>query len=238
MLPENLIHLTIHNETLKITIDGPAGSGKTTTAKKVAEKLGFLHIDSGALYRAATLQVLQTNTPLNNPELISKIVAKTDIELVYQNGQNIVLLDGKDVSQDIRMPEISENISKISPIPNVRKFLSKLQQKIAASKNIVVEGRDTGTVVFPSAQLKIFMIATLKDRVERRYKELKEKGLQVDKRDLERQIIERDKSDEEREHSPLKRPDGAIDIDTSKMTIDEQVEFVVEQANKIGVKVV
>ena len=220
MLPENNNSLQKENRTFKITIDGPAASGKTTTARKVAETLGFLHLDSGSLYRAATLKVLQTHTPIDDQQAVADIIRKSTIDLITQDGRNKVLLDGIDVTENIRLPEISNAVSKIASMVHVRKILSEWQRTIAKSKNIVVEGRDTGTVVFPDAQLKIFMSASLEDRVQRRYKELTAKGVNVDADQLRREIVQRDWNDEEREHSPLKRPDDAIDLDTTNMTID------------------
>ena len=232
--PEKNNPLLTKNKPITITIDGPAGSGKTTTAERVAEKLGYLHLDSGALYRAATLKVLLTNTPLADPTAVFNVIQQSKFDLQNKNGLLKVFLDCNDVSEEIRLPHVSENISSVAANLKVRQLLTNIQRKIAAQNAVVVEGRDTGSVVFPDAALKIFMIATIEERAKRRYKELKEKGIKTTLETVKKMIESRDSADENREHSPLIRPKDAIGLDTSKLSISEQVDFIVEKARSRG----
>lgn len=226
--------MQINKKPITITIDGPAGSGKTTTAQRVAKKLGYLHLDSGALYRAATLKALNRNVSLDDSSAVCRLVENSDFELVQNSDHLKVLLDGKDVTQEIRSPRVTQSISKVASNPKVRAVLTRIQREIASRYGVVAEGRDTGSVVFPDAELKIYMIASLDQRVKRRQAELEEKGMHIDGDELRRQIEERDRSDQQRTHSPLVRPQDAIDIDTSKLSIDEQVDIIVREAIKRG----
>jgi len=217
-----------------ITIDGPAGSGKTTTARRVAEALGYLHLDSGALYRAVTLKVLRSGVDIHDEARVAQIAKSCDLLLQFENGILKVFLDGQDVTEAIRSPEVTEAIAPIAANPMVREILTQKQRDMANGHGVVVEGRDTGTVVFPDADLKIYMVASIEQRAKRRYEELASKGIKIDFDKLVQDIKKRDESDATRAHSPLKKPDDAIVLDTTGLTIDEQVEFVVNKARELG----
>ncbi len=215
-----------------ITIDGPAGSGKTTTAKNVAEKLGYLHLDSGALYRAATLQALHLKIDLQNGDLVAHAVEKANIDLVKENKILRVYLNGENITDAIRLPEVTEAIKYVASIPAVRDILTQKQRTLAQNGSVVVEGRDTGTVVFPNADLKIYLVASIEQRAKRRHLELFAKGIDVELKKLREEIEARDRSDSARKYSPLKKPDDAIVLNTSDMSIEQQVDFVVQEARK------
>ena len=217
-----------------ITIDGPAGSGKTTTAKRVARELDFLHLDSGALYRAVTLKVLRSGVDPGDDERVAEIAEKCDLQLKYFDNSLHVYLDGQDVTRKIRTPEVTAAISPVAANPRVREILTARQRELARDKGVVVEGRDTGTVVFPDADLKIFMVASIEERASRRFEELTEQGIKVDYQDLVQQIRQRDENDRTRKHSPLKKPKDAVVLDTTGLSIDEQVQFVVQKARERG----
>jgi cytidylate kinase len=215
--------------TIKIAIDGPAGAGKSTIAKKVAKLLGFTYIDTGAMYRAITLKVLRKEIPLNDEKKIIEIARESDI---FVEGEK-VFLDGEDVSEEIRKPYVSERVSIVSQIPEVRKILVSKQREIAKSKNVVMDGRDIGSVVFPEAQLKFFLTASLEERARRRYEELKSKGTNVRYENVLEEIKVRDTLDSERKDSPLTIPEDAIVIDTTYLTEEEVVKKVFEEVKKI-----
>lgn len=218
---------------LVIAIDGPAASGKSTTAKLVAKHLGYNYIDTGAMYRAMTLKVLEEKIPIDDEERISRLAEKTQIEIKHDNDHLKVFLDNKDVTGDIRLPEVTNASSAVSSYAKVRELMVREQQRMGMKGGVVVEGRDIGTVVFPGADLKIFMIASPEVRAERRQKELSEKGVIVSIEQLIREINERDRKDSQRNLSPLKRADDAMILDTSNMTIDEQVNFILDKVKEI-----
>lgn len=204
-----------------IAIDGPAGSGKSTIAKLLAKELGFTYIDTGAMYRAVALKIKRLGIDPDNKEAVINVLKETDIRL-KTNEEIKVFLDGEDVSSEIRTEEIGKIASKIARYPEVRKILVEMQRKIGEeAKNAVIEGRDTGTVIFPDADIKIFMTAKPEVRAERRFKELKEKGLNVSYDEILKEIVERDKLDTTREDSPLKPAKDAIIIDTSDKTLKD-----------------
>ncbi len=220
------------NTKLIIAIDGPAGAGKSTTAKLVASQLGYLHIDTGAMYRAITLKVLRNNIDIKNTSAVIQLVSSTSIQLHNVDGKLSVLLDGKDVTHTIRTSEVTKFVSTISAIPEIRNLLVQEQRKIAQHGNVVLEGRDIGTVVFPNADVKIFMIANVTERATRRAKELEEKGIQISVAELEKEIHERDTQDSLREISPLKKAEDAIILDTTHLTIPQQVDFIVSKVKE------
>jgi len=224
---------TLSVKKLVIAIDGPAASGKTTTARLVAARLGYLHIDTGAMYRAVTAKVLKLNIAVGDVRRIAQLVNETRVEMRDANGSLRVLIDGEDVTQEIRSAEVTRNVSAISSIGEVRSAMVRKQRRLAAGGGVVLEGRDIGTVVFPGADLKIFMVAGIESRARRRQQELREKGIIVSLDKLKKEIGERDRLDSTRAQSPLKKASDAIELDTSNMTVEEQVDFVVKKAQEI-----
>ena len=218
---------------ISIAIDGPAASGKSTTARLVAQSLNYLHIDTGAMYRAITLKVLDGRMDINDRQTIEEVAHSTAIRLIGENGGNKVLLDGVDVTRRIRKPNVTQAVSTISSYRGVREVMVREQQRMALQGGVVLEGRDIGTVVLPNAELKIFMSASVEERARRRKKDLAQDGIEADEKELARQIEARDRSDSMRETSPLRRAEDAIDLDTSDMTVEAQVDFIVRRAEKI-----
>lgn len=212
-----------------IAIDGPAGSGKSTTAKIVAEKLGYIYIDTGAMYRAVTLACIERNTEIIDEE-VNKVVDSIKIELKQSDLGQRTILDGKDVSDDIRRPDVTKLVSPVSAMFYVREKMVEQQREMGLSGGVVMDGRDIGTVVFPQAELKIFLIASIEARASRRLKELQLKGFQSDVNEIARQIEARDEYDSSRENSPLRKADDAIEIDTSELTIEEQSTQIIDLA--------
>ncbi len=210
-----------------VTIDGPAGSGKSTTAKKVADVLSFTYLDTGALYRAVALYTI-LNGYANNFQKLIENLKNIHIEIFYKEGKTKVFLNGEDVSQKIRTLEVSSLVSPISAIPEVREYLLSIQREIAKNSNVILDGRDTGTVVFPNADVKIFLIADVNKRAERRLKELKEMGQEATFEEVVANLKERDEKDSTRAIAPLKKAEDAKEIDTSNITIEEQVERVIQ----------
>ena len=217
----------------KIAIDGPSGAGKSTIAKTVAKKLGFVYIDTGAMYRAAALSCIRNGIKIKeNPEEAIKIVNNISIDIDYIDGTQRIFLNGEDVSDKIRTPEISMGASDVSAIGEVRKKLVALQRELAGTKNVIMDGRDIGTHVLPDAEVKIFLTASPKIRAERRYKELLEKGMDVTYDKVLADIIDRDEQDRTRAASPLRQADDAVLLDTSDLTFDESVAAVLELIKK------
>lgn len=212
-----------------VAIDGPAGSGKTSSAKIVAEKLGYLYIDTGAMYRACTLKWLRSGQELNE-ENICKLMEKIQIELKQSSGGQITLLDGEDVSHEIRIPEVTGNVSPVSTFACVREKMVAQQRLIGEAGGVVMDGRDIGTAVFPQADLKVYLIASIESRAMRRLKEQENKGIIQNIKEVKKQIEDRDKIDSTREISPLRKADDAILIDTSDLTIDEQTQKIITLA--------
>ncbi len=216
-----------------IAIDGPAASGKSTTAKLVAERLGYLHIDTGAMYRAITLKVVEEKIPLEAIDRIQALAEKTSIRLERRNGQQRVFLDDRDVTEAIRSPEVTKHVSLISSYPQVRTVMVREQRRMAEAGGVVLEGRDIGTVVLPNADLKIYMTADVVERARRRKRELEQAGVGVDEEALRAEIEERDRRDSTRATSPLRKAPDAIVLDTSHLTVEQQVDFIVQRANEI-----
>lgn len=216
---------------LIVAIDGPAGSGKSTSAKLVAQHLGYLYVDSGAMYRAVTFLAIRENVLNSNDEII-KLAEEIEIVLKFANGKTNVFTNGENITDDIRSSEVNENVSIVSKIDGVRKTLVKKQQEMHnLNCGIVMEGRDISTVVFPNADVKIFLTASIEKRAERRAKEYDEKGIDVDVNAIQQNISLRDKIDSTREISPLLKAKDAIEINTSKITIEEQVEKILKIIN-------
>ncbi len=222
---------------LIIAIDGPAASGKSTTARLVAARLGYLHIDTGAMYRAMTLRVLEERIHLDDHETIGRLAEQTEIQLRQQEDGLHIFLDSRDVSELIRSQAVTKAASPVSSIKAVREVMVREQRKMGESGGIVLEGRDIGTVVFPNADLKIFLVAQVEERAKRRQKDFQKNGIEVGLETLTDELIKRDEFDSTRKESPLRKADDAILLDTSSMTIDEQVEFIVRKANEIINKV-
>lgn len=207
-----------------IAIDGPAGAGKSTIAKKIAAKKGYIYVDTGAMYRAMALYLIREKA---QPEQIDEKCGGADITIGYENGEQVVYLNGENVNGYIRTEEVGRMASVSSPNPNVRKKLTQLQQKLAADKDVVMDGRDIGTCVLPNAQVKVYLTADSHERALRRYRELTEKGETCDLDTIEKDIVERDRQDMTREISPLKQAEDAVLLDSSHMTIDEVVDAVI-----------
>jgi cytidylate kinase len=220
---------------LIIAIDGPAGSGKSTSAKLIAEKLGYVYIDTGAMYRAITYLALE-NEAINDESQIIELARKCKIDLNYEDGEVIVRLNDVNVSKEIRTAEVNSHVSDVSKISDVRKVLVEKQREMAAKGNgVVMEGRDIGTVVFPNADVKIFLTASLDIRANRRTKEYNANGSKVLMDDIRSNLSNRDKIDSSRDDSPLTKASDAIEVDTTNVTIDEQVNLILEEAKKIAV---
>ena len=211
-----------------IAIDGPAGAGKSTIAKKVAKSLGFIYVDTGAMYRAMALYMIKNGISAEESDKISATCQSADITIKHENGEQVVYLNGENVNGLIRTEEVGNMASASSVNGDVRKKLVELQQKLSETTDVVMDGRDIGTVVLPGADLKVFLTASSKVRAERRYKELIAKGVEADFDAIERDIIDRDYRDSHREISPLKQADDAILVDSSEMSIDEVAEKILE----------
>lgn len=213
---------------LIVAIDGPAGSGKSTSAKLVAQELGYLYIDTGAMYRAVTFLAIKNNV-LRNTKTIIEIAKKSNIDLKFINGITHVSVDENDITDDIRLPEVNLNVSDISAIAEVRKILVEKQRKLARENcGVVMEGRDIGTVVFPDANVKIFLIASIEERSRRRAKEYEEKSVPISLEEVKANLEQRDKIDSTRKISPLTKAPEAIEVDTSNVTIRQQVDMILE----------
>lgn len=204
-----------------VAIDGPAGAGKSTIAKEIAKRLGYIYIDTGAMYRAMALHILRKDIPAEDGEAISRACEDADITIRYENGEQVVFLNGENVNGLIRTEEVGNMASASSVNGDVRKKLVSLQQKLAKTADVIMDGRDIGTCVLPDADIKIYLTAGSRVRARRRYDELKEKGLTCDLDTIEKDIIERDERDMNRELSPLKKADDAVLVDSSDLTAEE-----------------
>ncbi len=211
-----------------IAIDGPAGSGKSTTAKQVAKRLGFTYLDTGALYRALTLLALKNGIDIESEGELVNLLQQSKFQLQSQGDDIRIWINGEEATEAIRSPEVSRAVSMVARHPAVRREMVQLQRRLASQADVVVEGRDIGTVVFPEADLKIFLTASLEARAQRRLKELHEKGVEIALHELKRDIERRDAIDSQRETAPLKKAEDAIVIDTTELTIDEQVDKIVQ----------
>lgn len=216
-----------------IAIDGPAASGKSTTAKLTAERLNYLHIDTGAMYRALTLKVLNDIIDPEDETSVYNSIRDCKVDFERKNNLTKVLLNEEDVTEAIRNKDVTAAVSAVSSYKRVRDLMVSQQRRMCVNGGVVLEGRDIGTVVVPNADLKIFMIASIEERAKRRQKELAEKGTNVDYGELIKGISERDAKDSNRSESPLKKADDGIILDTSNLTIDQQVDFIVNKALEI-----
>ena len=211
---------------VNIAIDGPAGAGKSTIAKKVAKSRGYIYVDTGAMYRAMALYLLRENVAATDTVAIEAACEDADISIEYRNGEQVVLLNGENVNAYLRTEEVGNMASASSVNGKVRAKLQQLQQKLAASEDVVMDGRDIGTAVLPDADVKIFLTASSLVRAKRRYTELVQKGLEADLKRIEEDIIERDHRDMTRAINPLTQAKDAVLVDSSDMTIDEVVECI------------
>ncbi len=209
-----------------IALDGPSGSGKSTVAKRLARELDILYLDTGAMYRACACKASEAGVDLSDESAVEAMLASLDLRIEYRGGAQHTILDGRDVSEEIRRPEVSMAASKISALGCVRKKMVEMQRKIASEQSCVLDGRDIGTAVLPDAPFKFFVTASVPVRARRRYDELRAKGYTVDYDALEKEIEERDRNDASRAISPLRRAEDAVLVDTSDMSVDEVVAFI------------
>ncbi len=213
---------------INIAIDGPAGAGKSSVAKLVSKKLGYIYVDTGALYRTVGLYSIRKGIDTKDTEAVTETLKAIEVKLGFVDGAQHVFLNGEDVSEAIRTPEASMGASNVSAIPAVRTFLFDLQRDIAKNNNCIMDGRDIGTVVLPDAQIKIFLTASPEARAERRYKELVEKGEKVDFNDVLDDINKRDYQDSHREIAPLKQAEDAILVDNSGCNLEEGAQLILD----------
>ena len=211
-----------------IAIDGPAGAGKSTIARKVAEKLSFIYVDTGAMYRSMALYFIRHDIAAQDEEKIAAACPDIDVSIAYQDGEQQVILNGENVNGLIRTEQVSMMTSNISKYPAVREKLLNLQRQLAAQKNVIMDGRDIGTCVLPDAKTKIFLTASAKERARRRYKEQVERGIECDIDQIEKDIIARDEQDMNRKTAPLKQAEDAVLIDSSDMSIEQVVDAIIE----------
>ncbi|MDO4912209.1 MAG: (d)CMP kinase [Lactobacillus sp.] len=215
---------------MQIAIDGPASAGKSTVAKIIAQQLNFIYIDTGAMYRAATVIAMRRNLDLDDEDAIVAALNEAGISFKIIDGQQHVLLGQEDVTTEIRTPEVSANVSQVSALPKIREKLVALQRELAGQNNVIMDGRDIGTTVLPDAELKIFLVASARSRAQRRVLDLQQRGIKSDKtvEEIEADIAARDYKDSHREISPLKKADDAIEVDTTEMGIEEVVETIIK----------
>lgn len=211
---------------MNIAIDGPAGAGKSTIAKRLAKKLGFIYVDTGAMYRAMAYYFLQHDIDAKDERAIAAACPDVDVTITYENGEQQVLLNGENVNGVIRNEEVGNMASSTSVYPVVREKLVELQRQLAKSADVIMDGRDIGTCVLPDAQVKIYLTASSATRAKRRFDELTEKGVRCDLAEIEKDIIDRDYRDMHRETSPLCQAEDAVLVDSSEMNIDEVVDAI------------
>lgn len=214
----------------RIALDGPSGAGKSTIAKRLSAELGFVYVDTGAMYRTIGLYCLQNSIDIADEAAVGAALPNISIELKYVDGEQRVLLNGADVSKEIRINEVSMAASKVSAYKAVRAFLLDAQRNVAKTQSVIMDGRDIGTVVLPNAEIKIFLVADPKERAKRRYKELIERGQNVPFDEVLQDIIQRDYNDENRAEAPLKQAEDAIRLDTSLLDFEQSYNAVLEIA--------
>jgi len=214
----------------RIALDGPSGAGKSTIAKRLSAELGFVYVDTGAMYRTIGLYCLQNGIDTADEAAVAAALPQIDIQLKYVDGEQRVLLNGTDVSKEIRINEVSMAASKVSAYKAVRAFLLDTQRDMAKTQSVIMDGRDIGTVVLPDAEIKIFLVADPKERAKRRYKELIERGQNVPFEEVLQDIIQRDYNDENRAEAPLRQAEDAIRLDTSLLDFEQSYNAVLELA--------
>lgn len=212
------------NNNIIIAIDGPAGAGKSTVAKKIAKKLNITYLDTGAMYRAVTYKLLETSTKIDDNAALQKLL--NNIDITYIDG--FLCLNGQKIGEEIRTAVINQNVSKVSSSADVRNAMTELQRNIGRQQSCIMDGRDVGTVVFPNADVKIFLVADVEKRAQRRHLENRNNGIESSLEEIKESILKRDKQDSERELAPLLKADDAIEIDTSDMSIDEVVAKIID----------
>lgn len=218
---------------LRIAIDGPGGAGKSSVAKIIAKKLGIIYVDTGALYRTIGLYMLKSDIDINDHEKVVSALSDFTLELKFIDGAQVILLNGENVGDTIRTPEVSMAASKVSAIPAVREYLLNTQRNIAQKNSVIMDGRDIGTVILPDAELKIFLIASSEARAKRRYDELIAKGQNVKYEDVLSEMIERDTNDSTRKIAPCVPADDAIVLDNSSLTLYETADRIIELSEKV-----
>ena len=216
------------NNIINVAIDGPAGAGKSTVSRAAAKAMGYIYVDTGALYRAVGVNALRNGIDTKDKPAVAATLSDISVDLVFENGEQKVLLNGEDVSVEIRTPPASMAASDVSAVPEVRAFLFDLQRDIAKRNNCIMDGRDIGTVVLPDAQVKIFLTASPEERAMRRYRELIEKGTEVDYKEVLDDLVQRDYNDSHREIAPLKPAEDGVILDTTGMTLEESIEAIIK----------
>ena len=215
-------------EIINVAVDGPAGAGKSTVSRAAAKAMGYIYVDTGALYRAVGVNTLRNGIDTKDRQAVAESLSDISVNLVFENGEQKVLLNGEDVSAEIRTPDASMAASDVSAVPKVRDFLFDLQRNIASKNNCIMDGRDIGTVVLPNAKVKVFLTASPEERAMRRFRELSEKGSTVKYEEVLEDLIKRDYNDSHREVAPLKQADDAVLLDTTGMTLEQSVESLIK----------
>ena len=215
-------------EIINVAVDGPAGAGKSTVSRAAAKAMGYIYVDTGALYRAVGVNALRNGIDTKDRQAVAESLSVISVNLVFENGEQKVLLNGEDVSAEIRTPDASMAASDVSAVPKVRDFLFDLQRSIASNNNCIMDGRDIGTVVLPNAKVKVFLTASPEERAMRRFRELSEKGSTVKYEEVLEDLIKRDYNDSHREVAPLKQANDAVLLDTTGMTLEQSVESLIK----------
>ncbi|MCZ7603549.1 MAG: (d)CMP kinase [Melioribacteraceae bacterium] len=224
------------SKNIVIAIDGPAGAGKSTVAKHLAQMLDYVYVDTGAMYRAITYLVLRNGVQNDHDEII-KIASDAKIKLQFENGITRVFINGEEVTDNIRTPEVNSYVSEVSKISEVRDAMVKIQRNLGTDTDLIAEGRDTTTIVFPDATIKVFLTASIEERAKRRHKELIEKGQQLTLEEVRSNIEDRDRIDSSREVSPLIKAKDAVEIDSTNMTIPDEIYKILDMIEKaVGMK--
>ncbi len=217
----------MNNNIINVAIDGPAGAGKSTVSRAAAKAVGYIYVDTGALYRAVGVNALRKGVDTKDKPAVAATLSDISVDLVFENGEQKVLLNGEDVSSEIRTPPASMAASDVSAVPEVRAFLFDLQRDIAKRNSCIMDGRDIGTVVLPNAQVKIFLTASPEERAMRRYKELIEKGSEVDYKEVLEDLVQRDYNDSHREIAPLKPAEDGVILDTTGLNLEETINEII-----------